>query len=204
MASFVVLQIASIGTTSLPYLRSSLCFTFFLVNEHELVFIAIHVVISCPQVEIGFRRFTSPLVNFSFQQFLIIASILAGTDCSCYVASQILSAWAISAVGPCRFLLGCFTSEHFFLLVLFQTFPHHLWTSYIFAYQLTDLVSDLWMYGAACCSSLANRMCFMSCAKGKLEIVPRNLLSCLPICLSFLNCLDLCQARSPLVLRYNQ
>lgn len=96
----------------------------------------------------------------------------SGTDCSRNMTSQILPAWVVSAVGLYRFLLCCITSEHFFLYVLLQTFSNHIWTSYVFAYQLTDLASDFWVYRVAYSSSLANWMCFMSCTEGKLEIVP--------------------------------
>ena len=63
-------------------------------------------------------------------------------------------------------------SKHFFLHILLQAFSDYVRTGCIFVYQLTDLVSDLWMYGVPHCSSLANRMCFMACAEGKLQITP--------------------------------
>ena len=62
------------------------------------------------------------------------------------------------------------TSKHFFVDVLLQAFPYHIWTSYIFTNQLADLACDFRMDGVTYCGGLTDRMYLVCCTKGKPEI----------------------------------
>lgn len=62
------------------------------------------------------------------------------------------------------------TSKHFFVDLLLQAIPYHIWTSYISTNWLADLAFDFRMDEVTYCGDLTDRMYFVCCTKGKPEI----------------------------------